>query len=480
MKHAFCLSALSLALLAVPAGAQVTVFGSIYNFDVYNNTGGDAHGFEVELDGLTPQQAYYNFSATRYGAPTVIPFAGGVYIRYAATYNAATQQWSATTTLPAAYTPTTGHSCVLTNIVGCDHFGTSILAQPTNTVYRWLVEDPANPGTLVQFGTGGSIPPPQVPVYVPIPQPIVVVIPPAQPNNPPQVAFEIKQPDPPPALQWGDAQWVKVYKTELDREVGLDELVGGNPVVPEDPALVETAWKLLQRNPHAPNSGILHSQNTVSGSSHAVIRRYEFSKYSGKYDPLTHEALCVDPLCGAPADGELGDYIGSQMAAANIGVPSVTVTKNGTGTVTGAGGKINCGGSCTTTVAANSSVTLTANPGGGLFSGWGGPCNGNDLNCTFTVNDAINVTATFTPIYTLSIGRGGSGTVTGTPGGLQNTQINCGSSCSAKFAQGTSVTLSATPAPGSSFVSWTGACSGTAPTCSVVISADTKVQANFK
>jgi hypothetical protein len=29
-------------------------------------------------------------------------------------------------------------------------------------------------------------------------------------------------------------------------------------------------------------------------------------------------------------------------------------------------------------------------------------------------------------------------------------------------------------------VSWSGACSGTAPTCSVVISSDTKVQANFK
>jgi Divergent InlB B-repeat domain len=477
MKRFCCVLALTSALLAVPASAQTTIFGSIYNFDVYNDTGHDAHGFQVELDGLTPQQAYYNFSATRYGAPTVVPFTGGVYIRYAATYNAATQQWSATTTIPAAFTPTTGHSCVLTFVIGCDHFGTSILAQPTNTVYQWLIEDPANPGTLVTT-SGGAVP--GVPPVVVIPQPVINIIPPAQPANPPQVVFEIKLPDPPAAQQFGDAKWVKVYKTEVDREVGLDELVGGNPVVPEDPALLETGWKLLQRNPHSPNSGILHSQNTVNGSSHAVIRRYEFTKYSGTYDALTHEALCVIPLCATPDPSELGDYIGSQMAAVNIGVPSVTVTKNGNGTVTGAGGKINCGGTCTTIVAANSNVTLTANPGGGLFSGWGGACSGADLNCTVLVNDAINVTATFTPIYTLSIGRGGSGTVTGTPAGLQNTQINCGSNCSAKFAQGTSVTLSATPAPGVNFVSWSGACSGTVPTCSVVISSDTKVQANFK
>src|SRR6266536_2943020 len=87
MKHAFCVSALTLALFATSASAQTSLFGSIYNFDVYNDTGQDAHGFQIELDGLTPQQAYYNFSATRYGAPTVIPFTGGVYVRYAATYN---------------------------------------------------------------------------------------------------------------------------------------------------------------------------------------------------------------------------------------------------------------------------------------------------------------------------------------------------------------------------------------------------------
>jgi hypothetical protein len=57
--------------------------------------------------------------------------------------------------------------------------------------------------------------------------------------------------------------------------------------------------------------------------------------------------------------------------------------------------------------------------------------------------------------------------------------INCGNACSAKFVQGTVVTVTATPPAGKTFASWGGACSGTAPTCSVTIAKDTSVQANF-
>jgi len=205
-------------------------------------------------------------------------------------------------------------------------------------------------------------------------------------------------------------------------------------------------------------------------------------KYAGNYDALTHEALCGgDGTCTVPQQGELGDIIGDQMAAANIEIPSVTVAKSGSGTVTGDNGKINCGGTCTVNVTAGAAVSLLAiTPGNAIFGGWTGACTGSDPNCSLTVNSALNTTATFTPVFTLSIGRGGSGTITGTPQGAFNTSINCGSSCSAKFPQGTSVTLTATPAAGVKFVNWTGACSGTTPTCTLTIAKDTQAQANFK
>ena len=120
----------------------------------------------------------------------------------------------------------------------------------------------------------------------------------------------------------------------------------------------------------------------------------------------SHEALCGGVGdCASPQPGELGDFIGAQMAAANLEIPAVTVTLVGKGTVTGANNQINCGHACTTQVAAGTAVTLTAlTPGNAVFGGWSGDCTGLDPSCSFTVNRATNVTATFTQVYTLSIG----------------------------------------------------------------------------
>lgn len=472
-----------LALLAAPAILQaqtVTLFGALSNFDVLNDTGQDAHGFEIELDGVTTSQIAFEFNSTRYGGSTLTNIPGGVIVRWASPYDSVNQQFSITTVTPASFQPTFGHSCVFANIVGCDHYGVGVgySSNPPNAVsYYWLVADPANPGNLVRF-SGPK---------VQIPQPTITVNPPAQVGNPPVVVFQIQvEPPPPPPIpkpvpQFGDAKWVKVYKTEVQHDVVLDDLLAGNPVVPEDPALLETGWKLLQFNPHSSNSGVLTSQGSLGTGSHAVVRRYEFYKYSGTYDPLDHSAICSDPTCSAPGPTELGDFIGAQNAAANVGVPSITVTKVGSGNVNGANGKINCGGTCTTTTVAGTVVVLTASaPSNGVFTGWSGACNGTNPTCTVTVNNQVDVTANFATIFNLSIGRGGSGTVTGTPNGTTSS-INCGSSCSAKFQQGTTVTLTATPAPGLNFVSWGGSCTGTTvPTCNVTITKDTSVQANFK
>ncbi|MCX6613344.1 MAG: hypothetical protein NTW74_21155 [Acidobacteria bacterium] len=78
----------------------------------------------------------------------------------------------------------------------------------------------------------------------------------------------------------------------------------------------------------------------------------------------------------------------------------------------------------------------------------------------------------------LTINRTGKGSVVSSPSG-----IACGigsGGCSASFAGGTSVTLTAAPDPGSPFVGWTGACSGTSLTCTLTLNADTTVTANFK
>ena len=67
----------------------------------------------------------------------------------------------------------------------------------------------------------------------------------------------------------------------------------------------------------------------------------------------------------------------------------------------------------------------------------------------------------------------GSGTITSAPAG-----INCGGDCSESYPTNTAVILTATPASGSTFAGWSGACSGTG-SCAVTMGVDRSVTATF-
>lgn len=58
--------------------------------------------------------------------------------------------------------------------------------------------------------------------------------------------------------------------------------------------------------------------------------------------------------------------------------------------------------------------------------------------------------------------------------------LNCGSTCTSGFSAGSTVLLTATPAPGSTFSGWSGGCTGITLTCSVIVNADKAVTATFK
>ena len=75
-------------------------------------------------------------------------------------------------------------------------------------------------------------------------------------------------------------------------------------------------------------------------------------------------------------------------------------------------------------------------------------------------------------VLTVSLAGNGSGTVTG--GG-----ISCPGTCSHSYMSGTTATLTATPAVGSTFTGWSGGgCSGTG-TCEVTMNTDQNVTATF-
>ena len=78
--------------------------------------------------------------------------------------------------------------------------------------------------------------------------------------------------------------------------------------------------------------------------------------------------------------------------------------------------------------------------------------------------------------YTVTVGKAGNGagTVSSTPAG-----ITCGLDCAEAYLVGTSVTLSAAAASGSRFDGWSGTCTGTNASCTLVGNAPVTTTATF-
>ena len=166
-------------------------------------------------------------------------------------------------------------------------------------------------------------------------------------------------------------------------------------------------------------------------------------------------------------------------SATNVAL-TVTETGTGTGTVTSTPAGIACQPTCVANFASGQVVALTATAAAGsTFAGWtGAGCSGT-AGCSVTLTAATTVTAMFnksTTNFTLTVTEAGSGTgtVTSAPAG-----IACQPMCSASFASGQVVALTATAAEGSTFAGWSGGgCSGTGG-CSVTVTAATTVTATF-
>ena len=350
--------ALAFLALAAPAGAG-TFFGALSNFDAVNDTGSTCNGFEIELDDIHSQDVTYTFQAQRYGVPKITEdtFVDSsnvshprTFVRWMSPYDQVNHVFTQRT-LPAAsgFVNTGGHLCFGTNVVngspydlsGCEHFGLGTLKNPSNTAYRWMREDPNTPGNLIALGNPVTIPAP-VWTVPPGPNPVVAAVIPVPP--PPAVVPVPYEPN----AEFGIAVWAKVFETESPNPADLDHLTSDDPSVPGNDGpipnpntVTEIEWQILQTDSMNPTANELKSERALGTGNESVTRRYEFYKYVGVYDvgppggePGTNEALCphvaADGIHGTPsATGGLdcsglvvvGDYIGAQNAAVDVGLP---------------------------------------------------------------------------------------------------------------------------------------------------------------
>lgn len=329
---------LAIALAGVSPAAASTAFGDLNNFDVFNDTGHECHGFEIELDDVRSVDVTYTYDWNHYGAPTITedstdPAHPKVFVRYAAKPAAA--GFSAYTAVPAAPpAPTDGHMCTNPAVnLGCEHFGVGYYGTPSVVTYHWLVEDPFAPGTLIR-GPAVNVATPSWSYFPPAPgQPIAQV----------QAVIQAPPPPPAPVYEFGDAIWVKSIVTTSHNNgvVALADLVSDDPDDPADvnwrngePDEIEIEWQILQtefKNATGANNELAGGLEGLPNGDEVVTRRYEFYKYTGLLDPETNEAKCAKyPPIADPADGSykpecdpavttiLGDYIGAQMAGFNV------------------------------------------------------------------------------------------------------------------------------------------------------------------
>ena len=153
----------------------------------------------------------------------------------------------------------------------------------------------------------------------------------------------------------------------------------------------------------------------------------------------------------------------------------VNIAGGGQGSVTSSPAGINCPSKCVFGFADGTMVTLTAKAApGSVFTGWSGPCSGTGM-CSVTLSASETVTATFKLLFplTVTVAGNGAGTVTSSPSG-----ISCPGTCTANFTSGTLVNMTETPAVGSTFAGWSGACSGTGA-CAVTMSSSKSLTATF-
>lgn len=330
---------LALLLTALPWAASAQYLG---NFDAVNTTGKTAHGFEIELEGLSSADITDTFgglnrgfatTVERYGAPRIEDYVGGVRVIYSASFDAASGHWLApggtfagqvaSIGTPSALNfQTPGDNCWSGGGINyaistpCDHFGVGIARNPTRTTYSWLVDDGVTPGGLAKAALN-------------LPAPAMVVLPPAQPAAPPVVQARVEAPPPPEPPQgvepqFGTAIWVKVYTTEVEHALGLEQLMQA-PLLAHGARLraaadgTEIEWQLLQKDPGNPDSGVIEEGGPVAGKNHAVLRRYEFFEFTGSYDAETHEAKFAAGFGDSrPGPGDVGAFIGAQNAQLNL------------------------------------------------------------------------------------------------------------------------------------------------------------------
>ena len=259
----------------------------------------------------------------------------------------------------------------------------------------------------------------------------------------------------------------------------------------------QITWKVPSTaSVSSPNNSLNHGNYRISGTGASTVLGplVQTQVASANSNPLTDLTVAVTDGTSAVTPNSAQTYTVTVRNNGPTAVAGATLDQVATGMTVGAwtcssAGGASCGAGSGTGVLTTQSMDIPV--GGSVVytinaTSGAGPA---PASTRFTVTPPSQVTDSNTnnntagdansvgALRTLSLTKAGagSGTVVSVPSGL-----NCGVNCSMPVADGNSVILTATAAPGNVFVGWSGACTGTANPCNIAsVTADSTVIANF-
>jgi Divergent InlB B-repeat domain len=200
---------------------------------------------------------------------------------------------------------------------------------------------------------------------------------------------------------------------------------------------------------------------------------------------LMYPSIGAGPLSAKLLDSGRNDYYGhfggwtdtqdsAWLVRLDAQVP-FALTISGPGSVSADVPGLQCDVNCTTTWNSGQRLSFRATPAtGARLVRWGGNCSG-AAGCVVSIGAGTTVSALFAPAsFRLNVSVAGRGAIRSSAPG-----IACRPRCSASFPSFTPVRLTAMPAQGWRFRSWTGACKGSRKTCVVPMSAAANARATF-
>jgi hypothetical protein len=162
---------------------------------------------------------------------------------------------------------------------------------------------------------------------------------------------------------------------------------------------------------------------------------------------------------------------------------SISIALSGTGSAqfTSSPAGITCPSTCEAAFPPGTVVKLSAAVASNSYlQNWGvSDCTPSGSTCSITLNADTSIAVAAEPKASMPVTISGAGSVMISAASGSAAATTCSTSCSYLFQPGIALSLAASPNSNSLFSGWSGACSGTSPTCTFTPSANAAVSAAF-